>query len=406
VVIHTHGEALLVDFEAFRRSPIGRLQSIRGYDHYLNRPYDHHTYIPADLPASVPLSEQTYKMISEADRAVGRLDAAAARLPNPSLLVRPALYREALATSALEGTYAPLVEVLEADFVDEKRRSHEVREILNWVRAAELGLELIQHKPICSTVLHQLHAVLVQGTRGDGPDRGRLRSGQVYIGERHHGIEHSRFVPPPQGHTLIAGFDAWEKWINAEDFIPLLVKCALGHYQFETLHPYHDGNGRLGRLIIVLQLIYAGALTYPILNLSPWLEPRKDQYKDLLLAVSRTGELDPWVQFFATGMAWSCDDAVRRIEELIRIREQMIDTLRTDGAKGVVLDIVDDLLEYPVITITEAASKHHVTYPPANSAIQRMVRLGILTEITGRSYGRAYGCQAVMRAIETPRLDL
>ena len=189
--------------------------------------------------------------------------------------------------------------MIEADYVEEAGRSYEVREILNAVRAAERGVELLRHKPICSTVLHELQAMMVRGTRGDTADAGDFRQGQVYIGERRNGIEASRFVPPPAGPVLVAGFDAWEKSINSEDDVPLVVKLAMGHYQFEALHPYTDGNGRLGRLVIILQLIAARALTHPVIDLSSWLSPRKEEYKDHLLAVSRTGTCDDYIQFMA-----------------------------------------------------------------------------------------------------------
>jgi Fic family protein len=391
-----------MDCEAFETSPVGSLVPISGHDHYFQRDYNHFAFVPTPLPASLPLVERTYKLITEADRAVGRLDAAAARLPNPSLLVRPAIYREAVSTSALEGTYAPLVDVLEAEYMDERHISYEVREIRNYVRAAARGLDLIKDKPICLTLLAELQAILVQGTRGDGPDAGQLRTRQVYIGEQSEGVENARFVPPPHGDVLVEGFSDWEKWINAEDDIPLLIKAAVGHYQFETLHPFRDGNGRLGRLIILLQLVYDGALHYPLLNLSPYIEVRKEPYKDLLLACSRTGDFNPWVQFFAEAVKAQVASEIARIDELIEIRTDMIETLRRVRAKGVVLDIVEDLIGYPIITVSEAASLHRVTYPPANAAIRRLVDLGILREMTGKSYGRVYACEAVMRAVERP----
>lgn len=389
-----------MDCDDFRNSAAGSLHAIAGHDTHLKRDYRHYAFVPSPLPPTVPLDERTYKVISEADRAVGRLDAAADRLPNPRLLVRPALYREAVSTSALEGTYAPLREVLEADLVEGGHQSSEVREVVNYVRAAERGLEMIPTRPICVSLVATLQQILVRGTRGDSYDAGRLRSGQVFIGERRNGIERSRFVPPPSGPILVEGMSDWEKWLNAEDDIPLLVKAAMGHYQFETLHPFHDGNGRLGRLIIVLQLIDAGALKYPILNLSPYLEPRKDQYKDLLLDASKTGEWNPWVQFFAEAVVAQSNDAITRIERLIGIRQTMIDSLRAHKARGVVLEIVEDLIGWPVITSSQAASLHHVTYPPASSAIQRLESLGFLREATGRSYGRVYVCDAVMSAVD------
>lgn len=391
-----------MDCDAFRNSPVGSLHPIAGYDSYLKRDFRHYAFLPIPVPSSVPLDELTYKMISEAERAVGRLDAAADRLPNPRLLVRPALYREAVSTSALEGIYAPLREVLEADFVGEGHQSSEVREVMNYVRAAEQGLTLIKSKPICVTLISSLQKILVHRTKGDSYDAGQLRNAQVFIGERRNGIERSRFVPPPNGPHLVEGMSDWEKWLNAEDDLPLLVKIAIGQYQFETLHPFHDGNGRLGRLIIVLQLIDAGALKYPILHLSPYLEPRKEEYKDLLLDASRTGDWNPWVQFFAQAVGAQANDASARIERLIAIRQIMIDALKADKGRGVVLEIVEDLIGWPVITSSQAASLHDVTYPPANSAIQRLERLGFLREVTGQAYGRIYVCDAVMSAVDDP----
>lgn len=389
-----------MDVDDFTGSSVGVLVPVQGYDNFLKRAFQHFAFVPAALSHSVPLHERTYQLVSEAERAVGRLDTAADRLPNPNLLVRAALRLEAKSTSALEGTYAPLLEVLEADFVEERRRSSEVREIMNYVRAAERGLELVQVKPICVTAICELQEILVRGTRGGAASPGRLRQEQVYIGERHLGIEQSRFVPPPPGDTLRDAVHEWEAWLNTEDFIPLLAKVALTHFQFESLHPFFDGNGRLGRLIIALQLVTAGALKYPLLNLSPWLEPRKDAYKDLMLDASKTGDFNPWVQFFAQAVIAQANDGVARIERLMEIRDTMLEALRAVGAKGVVLEIPDDLIGYPVITISQAAELHGVTFPPASSAIRRLVDLGFLFEMTGRSYGRVFGCTEIMQAVE------
>ncbi|MBK6764022.1 MAG: Fic family protein [Micrococcales bacterium] len=383
---------------------MGGLAPIAGFDTFLDREYRHFAFIPKPLPNHVELASRTVKVIAEAERSLGRLDAATGRLPNPNLLVRPSLYREAVSTSALEGTYAPLDSVMEAEYVQEKDRTEEEREILNYVKAAQRGLELLDTKPICLTLIAELQAILVQGTRGDSNDAGRLRERQVYIGEKRLGIEESRFVPPPPGDLLRAGMSEWEKWLNLDpstDDTPLIAKAAIGHYQFETLHPFSDGNGRLGRLIVVLQLVDAGALTHPVLNLSPWLEPRKDLYKDLLLSTTRSGEFDPWVQFFAEAVKDQAEDSLRRIDTLIDIRNSMLDALHATRAKGVILQIARDLIGYPVISPSQAASLHGVTYPPANAALQRLEELGYVQEITGRNYGRLYACSAVLRVLRS-----
>jgi Fic family protein len=384
-----------VQLEAFRDSPAGRLVRVSGHDAYLRRNYLHWAFVPNPLPDDVALSMATHKVAHQASMSLGRLDFAVKRLPTPKLLVRPALRREAQSTSALEGTYATLDELLTADYVDETHRRAEVREVLNYVAAAEQALRLIKRKPICLNVIASLQEILVQGTRGDNYDSGRLRETNVYIGERGLGIEAARFVPPPAGDELINGVSAWEKWIHREDDLPLLIKIAMAHYQFETLHPFSDGNGRLGRLIIALQLVAAGAMTYPVLNVSPWLERRKDEYKDKLLAVSRTGDFDPWIAFFCEAVRHQAEEGVARIEELLEFQQEVRQRLADVKARGVVNSIAESLLGYPVITISRAAELHNVTYPPASNAIETLVGLGVLRENTGQQYGRVYVCDRI-----------
>lgn len=381
---------------------MGRLVPISGHDAYMKRDYAHVAFLPHPLPDDVDLTMATHKIATEASMSVGRLDFAVKRLPNPGLLVRPALRREAQSTSALEGTYATLDELLEADYVDEANRRAEVREVLNYVRAAETALKLIEKKPICLNVIAPLQQILVRGTRGDSYDSGRLRETNVYIGERVLGIEASRFVPPPAGEELIKGVSDWEKWIHREHDLPLLIKIAMAHYQFETLHPFSDGNGRLGRLIIALQLVSAEALTYPVLNISPWLEQRKDEYKDKLLAISQTGDFDPWVSFFCEAIHHQAEDGVQRIEELLAFQTDLRQRLARIRARGVVNNIAESLLGYPVITISRAAELHDVTYPPARNAIETLVSLDVLRESTGQQYGRVYVCDEIRDIMNRP----
>lgn len=394
-------EGIFVQVADFENSPVGRLVPVSGHDAYLQRDYSHFAFVPAPLPEQINLSMKAHKLADKASMSVGRLDFAVKRLPDPGLLVRPALRREAQSTSALEGTYATLEEVLEADYVDEANRRAEVREVLNYVRTAELALQLIQTKPICLSVIAPLQATLVEGTRGDNWDKGRLRESNVYIGERSKGIEASRFVPPPHGDLLINGMSDWEKWIHAEDDYPLLVKIAMAHYQFETLHPFSDGNGRLGRLIVTLQLVTEGALTYPVLNLSPWLEERKDEYKDLLLRISATGDFDSWIQFFCKAVHHQAEDGVTRIEELLAFQSELRQKLVEARARGVVNAVAESLLGYPIITIPQVAELHNVTYPPAKNAIMTLVELGALRELPGTfSHGaKGFMCDPVMRVL-------
>lgn len=256
--------------------------------------------------------------------------------------------------------------------------------------------------PIHFNMVARLQKILVRGTRGDGYDAGKIRSGHVYIGERSRGIEESRFVPPPPGDELRDGISEWEKWINAENDVPLLVKAALGHYQFETLHPFSDGNGRMGRLIASLQLVEAGALNYPVLNLSPWLKEHEQQYKDEMLRVSITGDFNPWVQFFCDAVIAQAQNGVKKIEDVLAVRAQWMEQLQKARVRGVAVNIVDSLIGYPYITVSQAAELHNVTYPPANNAIRKLVDMGILQETTGGNYGRVFVAPQ-LRAIFTSR---
>ncbi|MGE5828200.1 MAG: Fic family protein [Micromonosporaceae bacterium] len=347
------------------------------------------------------LPQKTYKALSEADRTLGALDAQIRQLPNPALLVTPAITREAISTSALEGTYAPFADVLEAEYL-EGNQTAEVREVRNYVFAALKGVELIQKKPICTTLLEELQARIVRGTRGDGYDAGKLRQRLVCIGNPGDTIEQARFVPPPHGDVLVTAMSDWEKWLNAEDDLPLLVKVALAHYQFETIHPFSDGNGRLGRLVITLQMMAGGVLSYPVLNLSPWLEPRRSSYVDHLLTTTTTGDFGPWVHFFAEAVADQSRAASLTIRELLEYRDSVVHTLKAQGATGMVLELANDLIGYPRISVTRAAAIYGVSFPTANAAINRLVQHGFMRETTGGSYGRVFACDKVFELIARP----
>jgi len=207
----------------------------------------------------------------------------------------------------------------------------------------------------------------------------------------------------PDGDLLKDGMSDWEKWMNPESSdMPLVVRAAVGHYQFEALHPFSDGNGRLGRLIAILQMVCAGTLEYPVLNLSPWLRPRKDEYKNLLLDIGATGNYDPWVRFFATAVQAQADDMVQRIEQLLRVREELLGIVREHRIRGFAVDIIEDLIGYSSITPSAAAKRHKVQYKTANDAIKRLEHLGILVETTGADYGRIFVCPRVREVILRP----
>ena len=388
-----------MDVEALKKSPIGQIAPISGQD-ARRGPFFYFAYVPDPLPETVPLGEVTFGIVADAAMALGRLDMAADRVPNPMLLVRPALRKEAVSTSALEGTYAPLTEVLEGEVVGREVVSAEAREVINYVEAAELALELLEQRPISVNMLAQLQKRLVAGTRGDAYDAGQLRQRLVLIGAEGAPIDRARFVPPPP-EQVAGGMAAWERWIHAEG-PHLLVRVALGHYQFEALHPFSDGNGRLGRLLVVLQLIEAGALKYPLLNIAEWLEPRRQEYQERLLQLSIDGDFDPWVSFFCTAIREQAQASIERIDHLLALREGLLERVLAGGSRGgTAYRVADELIGFPIMDVPWVVKRHNVTYQSARDALERLVAMGIMREIrrSGRTR-RLFVCDKVLADLD------
>jgi len=369
---------------------------VSGHDPRLGRDYEYFAFLPDPLPESVLLEQATWIVVVEAMAALGRLDQAGVQIPNPMLLRGPLLRREAVSTSALEGTHAAFADVMEADIADGSSQTPEVREVLNYVLAAEFALaEIRDGRPISTSLLSTVQEMLVKGTKDEGPESGRIRTTQVLIGSDGCAIADARFIPPPPDDRLRAATDDWAAWLKRRNELPIVVQAALAHHQFETLHPFHDGNGRIGRLVVLLQLVHAGDLREPLLEISPWFERRKRDYQDHLFEVSATGDWNRWVRFFCAAIRDQADDTVRRINDLLRHQIEVRALLRSEKVRGVAVAIAEELIGQPVVTASWAASRHKVTFAAANNSIGRLVGLGVLREATGRGYGRVFRSDAI-----------
>lgn len=390
-----------MEIEALKQSPIGRLVPIAWSD--LRRgDSSYWAFVPHPLPEEIPLEQDTIGLLADAAMALGRLDMAVARVPNPRLLIRPALRKEAVSTSALEGTYAPLTEVLEGEIVGPEEVSAQAREVINYVVAAEHAVQLLESRPISLNLIAELHKILVAGTRRDAYDAGQLRQRLVMIGPEGAPVERARYIPPPNGDELVNGISLWERWIH-RDSPHLLVRVAVGHYQFEALHPFSDGNGRLGRLLVVLQLIEASALKYPLLNIAEWLEPRRQEYQDRLLQLSVDGNYDSWTSFLCRGIKEQAEASTDRIGRLLVVRESILARIRDAGGRGgTAARIADELIGYPIIDAPWAAQRYSVTYHAARDALERLASLGIVREVrrSGRTR-RLFVCDDVLRELDS-----
>ena len=367
-------------------SPIGELVPISGTDGRTGKHYDYFAYLAAPLPNAVELKPTTWTIVAQTEAALARLDQSARQIPEPRLLRESTIRREAQSTSALEGTFAPIEDILESDVREGARLSLEMHEILNYILTAEQAFAWIEERPLTVGLLEGLQGLLVQGTPSARHEPGQVRERHVYIGRKGAPIQEARFVPAPFGDQLRAGLEAWAEWVREPHAtMPGVVQAALAHYQFEALHPFSDGNGRLGRLLIVLQLMRLGLLRDPLLVVSPWFEARRESYQDALTALSCTGNWDVWVSFFATGVGAAATSTHQRIDALLRWREQALERVRAARVSGVAERLAGELIGTPILRAPQVASRHGVTHQGAMNALRRLAELGIVTERTRSS---------------------
>lgn len=364
--------------ERLKDSPIGRVVPTMGPDPATQEWVSADAFLPDPLPRDITLTTATWTQVNKATAALARLDGAARLIPSPELLRRPSLRREAQSTSALEGTYAPFPEVLAADRDHIAEMSPELREVLNFERMAEQAFLWPEDRPITLGMLGELQQILVRGTRGELSDAGGLRDRIVLVGRPGGSFDQARYVPPPPGDQLHAGMEDLLAWLADPPPLPTVVDAAMVHYQFETLHPYSDGNGRLGRLLIIVQLLRGAVIREPLLVVSPWFEQRRDQYQDALLGLSCEGDWDSWIAFFAEGVAASASESQRKVEGLVALQAELRRAVQDARKRGSAERLAADLVGRPYVTGPTVASMYGLSDQGAMNAIRTLVELGIL----------------------------
>jgi Fic family protein len=353
-------------------------------------------FAPRPLPREIELSPGTVFELSEADRAIGALAGLGARLPNPHLLIRPYLRREAVASTRIEGTQSSLSEVLSAE-AQLRVETEDQREVLNYVRALEHGLIRLPALPLSKRLIREMHAELLAGVRGAKSTPGEFRRSQNWIGGTNPSNAH--FVPPPID-LLEDALDDFEAFLHDDLRIPLLVRCALAHFQFETIHPFLDGNGRLGRLLIVFYLIERGVLGQPLLYLSAYFERNRDEYVGALQGVRERGEMDRWLSFFLRGIATQARSAIDAADALLRLREDFRGRLRQARARGRAADAAEALVGNPFVSVPQLVQSLSVTRQGAQYVISTLVRAGILESVPGVTRPALYVARAVLDVLQ------
>lgn len=341
-------------------------------------PFGYTAYFPNAIPRAIEVSPSNQILVADAEAALGRLAGAGRLLPTPHLLVQPYLRREAVSSARIEGTQASLADVFEAEARDEPP-GPDVEEVVNYVVAMEHGLERLSSLPFSTRLIREIHAQVLAGVRGRERQPGEIRTTQNWIGSAGATLENATFVPPPPD-ALEPLLTDLERFVHEQPALPPLIEAALVHYQFETLHPFLDGNGRLGRLLIVFFLVLRERLPEPLLYISPYFEAHRTEYYDALQGVRERGDLDSWLAFFLTGIRQQATDAVVRAERLLDLREEYRNTVR-GVTRGTANQLAELIFLQPIVTSRLVENRLHVTRVSALAAMRQLIDLGVLTAV-------------------------
>jgi Fic family protein len=358
---------------------------------FVQQPTGYRAFIPAPLPPVPPvdLEDGLLGLLSSADLALGRLDGVVRVIPDPDFFVAMYMRREAVLSSQIEGTQSSLQDLLEAELEPERTYLSDVGDIVNYVSAMNHGLSRLQELPLSLRLIREIHAELLRDGRGAHATPGDFRTSQNWIGPEGAPLSQATFVPPPENEMRQALSD-FEKFLHRDDGGPLLLEVGLAHAQFETIHPFLDGNGRVGRLLITFLLVHRGVLGSPVLYLSYFLKRNRAEYYDRLTAVRLNGDWEGWLRFFLRGVAETAEEAAKTASRIFEMREtHRALVMKSAGANGLML--LSELFQRPLVNVKYVAERLDVTFPTANRLVASFMELGLLRELTGQRRSRLFG---------------
>lgn len=378
------------DFTA--KAPGKVIKTVRGY----------RAFVPDPLPPNMAWSNRLLAELSKADRSLAKLAEVGNNFPVPQALMRPFVRKEAVLSSRIEGTRTSFEELLsyEAGQLRLLEDSSDAKEVHNYVRAMDYGLERLATLPISMRLIREIHGILMQGVRGEQLSPGEVRRTQNWIGPPGATLETARFVPPPveEMHNSLKDL---EQFIHQESELPPLVRVGLIHYQFEAIHPFLDGNGRMGRLLVAFLLVSWELLAQPLLYLSSYFEANRQEYYDRLLAVSQRGEWESWLTFFLEGVRSQADDAVRRIMRLQDLRSFYSKRFANERSRGKLQRMVDYFIDTPITSITQAQEATGLgSFTTVQRYIKKLESQGMVQEVTGQGRNRIYRADGILRVLE------
>lgn len=361
---------------------------------YVRQPQGYRAFIPEPLPPKPPIgfTHQLNTALSRADRALGRLDGSIETLPHPDLFLSMFVRKEAVLSSQIEGTQASLSDVIKAEAaVLDRARPSDVREVQNYMHALSRGVALLDELPISTRLISELHLLLMADVRGQHQLPGEIRTSQNWIGPSGCSLQDASFVPPPPGEVQRL-LGQLENFLHDDSPLPPLVKIGIAHGQFETIHPFLDGNGRVGRLLITLYLVEKTILRKPVLYLSYYFKQHRREYYECLQNLRDRGDWEGWLIFFLDGVAAVANLAAETAHKVLRLREDDRQSVieRFERAAATPLRLLDALYKLPMTYPAKVANEFNVSYPTANNIIQQLAQAGILQEITGQRRNRVY----------------
>ncbi|MGB7094976.1 MAG: Fic family protein [Anaerolineales bacterium] len=358
-------------------------------------------FLPNDLPPTLGWSPSLVLILAEAERNVGKLASLGTSHINMNLLVHSFIRWEAVVSTRIEGTRASLSDLYtyEAQQLSFLESNSDANEVHDYVQALAYGLERLKTLPISLRLIRELHLRLMGNVRGEHLTSGKFRRSQNWIGPDGCTLENAPFVPPPV-QAMMTSLNQLEVFMYKSSNLPALVRIALIHYQFEAIHPFLDGNGRIGRLLIILLLNAWELLPQPLLYLSAYFEANRQEYYDRLLAVSQQGKWEDWLHFFLSGVSVQSLDSMQRISQMQTLYNAYAEQLNVERASKRLIETLDVLFKRPIVTIRQVESALDVPYRSAARYVEKFVQLGILMEITGQSRNRIFRAEEILLAIE------
>ncbi|WP_445147806.1 Fic family protein [Baekduia sp. Peel2402] len=371
---------------------------------FVTQPSGYRAFIPAPLPPEPPVEVQNdiLSLLSKADIATGRLDGIVKVVPDPDIFVGMYVRREAVLSSQIEGTQSTLEDLLEVELEpDRQGRYADVGDIVNYIGAMSYGLERINELPLSLRLIREIHGELLRDGRGAHATPGEFRTTQNWIGPSGASLQQATFVPPPVPEMREALGD-FEQFLHNDEDRPVLLDVGLAHAQFETIHPFLDGNGRVGRLLITFLLVHRSVLRRPLLYLSYYFKLHRAEYYDRLTAVRQHGDWEGWLRFFLRGVAATADEATDTAEHIFELRERHRTYVMEAGAGPNGLKLLSELYRRPLVNVSYLAARLDVSFPTANRLVSRFEELGLLREITGQRRSRIYRYEPYLALFDEP----